>query len=167
MSPVMPCLQCYEPTPSEVHGGLCHYCFTVPQFAWPNKQVNNMTRQYETGATRDSAENKLDYEGFLSPLVLKRFAEYMHECRLRNIPEGQEIRSSDNWQKGMPVEDYVKSLLRHTMSVWLHHDNFWPETNEDYQTALCAILFNVQGLLHEELLRVKKLHRGFNAPAQT
>ncbi len=107
-----------------------------------------MTRLFETGATRDTDTTKLDYEGFLSPRVLKRYAEYMHECRLRNIPPGQELRSSDNWQKGIPTDAYMKSMLRHVMDVWIgHRDGF---TNRKwFEDALCAILFNVQGYLFE------------------
>src|SRR2546421_13037312 len=65
------------------------------------------TRQFDTGATRDADTGKLDYEGFISPLVDRRYAEYMHRCRLRNVPAGQTIRASDNWQKGIPVETYA------------------------------------------------------------
>ncbi len=35
-------------------------------------------RNFETGATRNLCDDKLAYEGFNSPLVMKRFAEYMH-----------------------------------------------------------------------------------------
>jgi len=34
-------------------------------------------RTFDTGATRDTEDGKLDYEGFLSGRVLKRYAEYM------------------------------------------------------------------------------------------
>lgn len=108
-----------------------------------------MTRQFETGATRDKDDNKLDYEGFLSPLVLKRFAEYMHECRLKNIPEGQIIRASDNWQKGIPFEAYVKSLLRHVFEVWLYKRTDWRTHRKEFEDHLCAIIFNAQGILFE------------------
>ena len=107
----------------------------------------NDTRQFNTGATRDSDDGKLDYEGFLSPVVLQRYAEYMHGCRLRNIPEGQTIRSSDNWTKGIPKEQYLKSGLRHVMDVWIT----WRQTGKVNQDAVCAILFNFMGFLHEDL----------------
>ena len=32
-------------------------------------------RTFATGATRDTEVEKLDYEGFLSPVVLKAYAE--------------------------------------------------------------------------------------------
>jgi hypothetical protein len=105
-------------------------------------------RQFDTGATRDTDEGKYDYEGFLSPLVLKRFAEYMHKNRVQ--ADGN-LRASDNWQKGMPQDAYMKSGFRHFMDWWMGHRGY---SAEDTQEALCALLFNVQGYLHEELKKV-------------
>lgn len=109
------------------------------------------TRTFVTGATRDQDTTKLDYEGFVSPLVWSRYAAYMHECRLRNIPEGMKIRESDNWQKGIPRDAYMKSHLRHTMDLWMWHRNWSFLTDKQIEDTLCAILFNVQGYLHELL----------------
>lgn len=106
-----------------------------------------MTRQFDTGATRDTDDDKLDYEGFISPKVLQRYAGYMHECRLRNIPAGQTIRASDNWQKGIPREQYMKSLVRHTIDAWIEHDHDSKASEE----LLCAIMFNTMGYLFELL----------------
>jgi len=103
-----------------------------------------VTRLFEGGATRDSDDTKLDYEGFISPIVWKRYAEYMHKCRLRNIPPGEAIRASDNWQRGIPLDAYMKSGFRHFMDWWLQHR----EGSVDPE-VLCALLFNVQGYLHE------------------
>lgn len=103
-----------------------------------------MTRLFETGATRDTDATKLDYEGFIAPRVLRRYAEYMHECRLRNIPPGDAMRASDNWQKGIPRDAYVKSLLRHVMEVWESH-----RQGQYDERALCAVMFNAMGLLFE------------------
>lgn len=118
----------------------------------------SQTRQFETGATRDSDSSKLDYEGFISPLVDRRYAEYMHEYRLRNIPNGQTIRSSDNWQKGMPLESYAKSLVRHVNEFRLIFDGFeaFDEKGNKLflEDVLCAIRFNVDGYLFE-LLKAK------------
>ncbi len=103
-------------------------------------------RHFDTGATRDTDEGKLDYEGFLSPIVLKRFAEYMHEHRKQ--ADGN-LRASDNWQKGIPVSAYMKSMWRHFADVWLaYRGEAIPGTYED---ALCALLFNTMGILHERL----------------
>ena len=103
-------------------------------------------RTFETGATRNSDEDKYDYEGFLSPAVLKRFAQYMHEHRKQ--ADGN-LRSGDNWQKGMPVESYMQSMWRHFMDVWCNHRGV--KTDADMEEALCALLFNVQGMLFEVL----------------
>jgi hypothetical protein len=106
-------------------------------------------REFETGATRDTDEGKLDYEGFLSPLVLKRYAEYMHKHRIQ--ADGK-LRASDNWQKGIPVSAYMKSLWRHFFDVWaLHRHQDWVSTEMSQEDALCAMLFNVMGMLHETL----------------
>lgn len=107
-------------------------------------------RTFATGATRDTDENKLDYEGFLSPLVLKAFAEYMHEKR--KMPDGS-MRDSDNWQKGIPLDAYMKSMFRHFMSVWTHHRGHEGlfDNDADHIEELLALLFNVQGMLHEKL----------------
>lgn len=103
-------------------------------------------REFETGATRDTEEGKLDYEGFLSPLVLRRFGEYMHKHRVQ--ADGT-LRDSDNWQKGMPKDVYIKSGFRHFMDWWLEHRGYGGR--EGIEEALCALLFNVQGYLHEHL----------------
>ena len=110
------------------------------------------TRQFVTGATRGADDGKLDYEGFLSPIVLERFAKYMHEFRLRNVPAGQTIRGSDNWQRGIPVDAYMKSLLRHVVEVWRGHRGKMPDSqSKEFQDALCALMFNAMGYLFELL----------------
>lgn len=101
-------------------------------------------REFETGATRDTDLNKPDYEGFLSPLVLKRFGEYMNKHRKQS--DGK-LRDSDNWQKGIPQEEYMKSAWRHFMDLWLFHRGY--EGRETIEEALCGLLFNIQGYLHE------------------
>lgn len=121
----------------------------------PTVPANDTTRLFETGATRDKDDNKLDYEGFLSPIVLRAFSEYMHECRLRNIPPGETIRSSDNWQKGIPLDTYMKSGLRHVMEWWLIHRGYVAVDEKgnvmDLVKVLCAVMFNVMGYLFEVL----------------
>ena len=108
-------------------------------------------RTFETGATRDTDEGKLDYEGFLSPWALEAFAEYMHHHRIQSDGE---LRPSDNWQKGIPMDAYMKSMWRHFMSVWMaHRVGEWDDgAQADLERDLCALLFNVQGMLHELLV---------------
>lgn len=107
-------------------------------------------RNFESGATRDSDSDKFDYEGFLSPEVLKRYAAYMHEHRKQ--ADGQ-LRDSDNWQKGIPRTVYMKSMWRHFMDVWTIHRrmSFFDGDYRLLNEALCALLFNVMGYLHEQL----------------
>jgi len=75
-------------------------------------------RRFDTGATRDTDEGKLDFEGFLSPLVLERYAQYMNKHRKQS--DGK-LRDSDNWQKGIPLKAYIKSLWRHFFDLWKIH----------------------------------------------
>ena len=105
-------------------------------------------REFDTGATRNVDASKFDYDGFLSPLALERFAEYMHANRTQ--ADGT-FRDSDNWQKGIPFDSYMKSMWRHFFDVWKWHRGL--PAGEDIETALCALMFNVQGYLHEHLKR--------------
>ena len=103
-----------------------------------------IVRTFHTGANRDVDTNKYDYEAFLSPLVLEKFAEYMHKNRF--LKDGS-MRDGDNWQKGIPIDVYMKSLARHFMATWLKHRKGQPVEFDD----LCAMMFNVQGLILEHL----------------
>lgn len=102
-------------------------------------------REFDTGATRDSDEGKIDYEGFLSPLVLCRFGGYMHKHTTQ--ADGQK-RAADNWQKGIPKTAYMKSAWRHFMDWWWAHRRDDANAAEE---AICALLFNAQGYLHQVL----------------
>ncbi len=100
-------------------------------------------RVFDTGATRDTDEAKYDYEGFLCPYVMEEFGAYMHGKR--KMQDGT-TRSSDNWQKGIPTDVYVKSLFRHFHAIWIaHREGNW---NRD---DCMGMLFNLQGFIHEHL----------------
>ena len=116
----------------------------------PGPLFRGNMRKFESGATRDGDEGKLDYEGFLSPLVVREFANYMHKHRFG--PDGS-IRESDNWQKGIPQEEYMKSMFRHFMEVWHYHRNRDDQDSEygNIVDSLCAMMFNVMGMMYEEL----------------
>ncbi|KKK91068.1 hypothetical protein LCGC14_2716670, partial [marine sediment metagenome] len=105
-------------------------------------------REFESGATRDTVEGKFDFEGFLSPAVLNRYAEYMNKHRTQ--ADGN-VRDSDNWQKGIPLDVYMKSGFRHFFSWWANHRHVDDVVKEDIEESLCALLFNVMGYLHEYL----------------
>lgn len=103
-------------------------------------------REFETGAKRDGDDGKVDYEGHLSPLVIQAYGRYMH--RHRKMADGS-MRDSDNWQRGMPLDSYLKSGWRHLFDWWcLHRGMTARETMED---ALCGVMFNAMGYLHEYL----------------
>lgn len=108
-------------------------------------------RTFSTGATRDQDQSKPDYEGFLSPLVVQRYGEYMHKNRHQS--DGS-LRDSDNWQKGIPRDAYMKSAWRHFMEWWRSHRRV-PEAGDNMEEALCAVIFNASGYLHE-LLKEKR-----------
>ncbi len=125
------------------------------EFCLKQEEERNTMRQFDTGATRDTDLNKLDYEGFLSPLVIKRYAEYLNKHRTQ--ADGN-IRDSDNWQQGIPLKVYMKSLWRHFMDMWSWHRRtglyILGDGNEDREEAICAVIFNASGYLHE-LLKMK------------
>lgn len=111
---------------------------------------------FPTGATRHNDSEKLDFEGFISPLALESYAKYMHTHRKQ--ADGS-LRDSDNWQKGIPLAKYMKSLWRHVFAAWKIHRGYTLEkeliggewktpTMED---CLNGILFNTFGYLHEYL----------------
>lgn len=104
-------------------------------------------RTFDTGATRDTDEGKYDYEAFLSPLVIERYGKYMHKCRFQS--DGS-LRDGDNWQKGIPTKQYIKSAWRHFLAWWLCH-RYGMEYDEKEGDILCALLFNIMGYLHERI----------------
>ncbi len=107
-------------------------------------------REFNTGSTRSSNDNKLDFSGFLSPLASERFCEYMFKHR---VCEDGTLRDSDNWKKGIPIKSYKESMIRHMFQAWSAYEGYNPVDDKgepiDFTEALCAIMFNVQGLLHE------------------
>ncbi len=111
-------------------------------------------RTFDTGATRDTIEGKLDYVKALCPLVLRRYVQYLDKHRLQ--PNGS-MRDFNNWKKGIPQETYHSSKGRHFFASWLLEegykvsDNHGPVNEED---ALCGELFNTMGKLRE-ILRAK------------
>jgi len=108
-------------------------------------------RTFETGATRDTTQGKLDYVKALSPIVLRRYVQYLDKHRKQS--DGS-YRDFDNWKKGIPQETYHSSNGRHFFDAWLLTEGYTTEDNHgsvDLEDALCAQLFNIQGRLHEVL----------------
>lgn len=106
-------------------------------------------RTFPTGATRDTDAGKLDFDGFLCPLVLERYAKYMHKHR--ELPDGT-LRPSDNWKQGIPLVAYRKSIWRHFQEFWKAAWGY--PSGVDIEDAICASIFNYSGYLHE-LLKAK------------
>jgi len=111
-------------------------------------------RTFDSGATRDTDDGKLDFEGFLSPEVLYCYSEYMH--RHRTQADGS-LRDSDNWQKGMPKAEYLKSLLRHAFAAWRKHRI--SSKDESIQEDLCGVLFNAMGYLYQTIKQTHKAQK--------
>jgi hypothetical protein len=105
--------------------------------------TRELIRRFESGATRNLDDEKLDFEAFLSPLVIKRYAEYMHTNRKQ--ADGS-MRDGDNWQKGIDFKSYIKSGWRHFFSWWYGH-----RRNKINENDICALIFNASGYLHEKL----------------
>jgi hypothetical protein len=103
-------------------------------------------RKFKTGATRDTDTTKLDFEGFLSPAVLERYAQYLNKHRIQ--ADGK-LRDSDNWQKGIPKDVYMKSAFRHFVDVWKQHRGL--KGQDTLQDSLMAVLFNIMGYAFEDL----------------
>ena len=111
-------------------------------------------RKFNTGATRDTDEGKNDYDGFLSPLVIQRFGDYMNKHRKQ--ADGK-LRDSDNWQKGIPKDAYMKSAWRHFIDWWQEHRGY--SSKDGIEEAICALMFNAMGYLHELLVTKNKKYK--------
>ena len=107
---------------------------------------NGTIRSFDTGATRDTSAGKIDPEGFVNPLVMRQFYKFMNMHRIQS--DGN-LRDSDNWQKGIETDVYMKSLHRHEEEVWLNHRGYHTPNNQI--ANLCGVLFNTFGYIFEIL----------------
>ncbi len=96
-------------------------------------------REFETGATRDTDEGKIDLIGAMSPYVLEGWLQYM--LRHRKQADGK-LRSADNWKKGMPQDVCMASLGRHFLEAWKLHELGVPDKRQIHD-ALYAQMFNI------------------------
>jgi hypothetical protein len=108
--------------------------------------MTDKMRTFKTGAVRNEDTDKLDFEGFLSPIVLERYAQYLHRHRIQ--ADGK-YRDSDNWQKGIPKDVYMKSAWRHFLDWWKAHRGLG--SREGIEDVICAVIFNAMGYLFELL----------------
>lgn len=97
-------------------------------------------RQFDSGAIRDSEENKEDYIETISWTAFRRYAQYMTEKKKKY--------GAGNFKKGIDIDSYERSLVRHLQKYMENkYEGGIVETQEDH---LAAILFNVFGIIHEE-----------------
>jgi len=78
--------------------------------------------------------------------VLERYAQYMHKHRTQ--ADGKQ-RTSDNWQKGMTKDAWMKSGWRHVHAWWKEHRGY--KTPDGIEDNLCGVMFNAMGYLNELL----------------
>lgn len=102
-------------------------------------------RYFDGGAYRDTEDGKLDYARALCPHVLERYLQYLESTRLQS--DGN-MREFDNWKGGIPVKVYMSSMWRHVWSVWCYVFGM-RKPEEEMEDALCAVIFNSMGMLHE------------------
>jgi hypothetical protein len=97
-------------------------------------------RKFTSGAVRDSDDTKEDYVETISWRAMKRYAKYMTGKKSRY--------GSGNFKKGIPIESYEQSLLRHIQKYLENkYEGGTIEVEEDH---LSAIVFNTFGIMHEE-----------------
>lgn len=111
-----------------------------------NEQENSNITQFASGAIRDSQVGKECYIETISWTAMKRYAQYMTAKKSKY--------GAGNFKKGIDIESYESSLLRHIQKYLANkYEGGNIEKEEDH---LSAILFNAFGIIHEEE-RVKLL----------
>lgn len=111
-----------------------------------NNMKKNEIRTFSTGSIRDSEAGKEDYTETISWTAFKRYSEYMTEKKSRY--------GSGNFKKGIPIESYERSLIRHIAKYMIN--KYEGGNLEKDQDHLSAIVFNVFGIMHEEEKNGKK-----------
>lgn len=96
--------------------------------------------KFKTGAIRDSQVGKEDYIETISWKAFKRYAQYMTGKKSKY--------GAGNFKKGIPIENYEQSLLRHVQKYLENkYEGGEVEVDEDH---LSAMVFNIFGIMHEE-----------------
>lgn len=96
--------------------------------------------QFESGAIRDTQEGKLDFIETLSYTALSRYIKYMTGKK--------EKYGSGNFKKGIPIDSYEKSLMRHIDKYM--RNKYEGASDELDQDHLSAMVFNIFGIMHEQ-----------------
>ena len=104
-------------------------------------------RTFWSGAIRDLDNHKEDYIETISWTAFRRYWEYMTSKKAKY--------GAWNFKKGIPIESYEQSLLRHIQKYMENkYEEGQIETGEDH---LSAIVFNVFGIMHEQEMAKKRL----------
>lgn len=96
--------------------------------------------KFETGAIRDKQDGKEDYTETISWTAFKRYAQYMTGKKKKY--------GVGNFKKGIPVDNYEQSLLRHVQKYM--ENKYEGGTIEKEEDHLSAMVFNIFGIMHEE-----------------
>lgn len=97
-------------------------------------------RKFDTGAVRDDETDKIDFVETISWTAFARYARYM-TGKKNKYGQG-------NFKKGIPIDAYERSLLRHIHKYLVNkYEKGDEEAGEDH---LSAVVFNVFGIMHEE-----------------
>ncbi len=118
-----------------------------------DESKNAKIRTFDTGATRDTNDGKLDYEAAMHPLVVRRYLEYMQKHTMQ--PDGTQ-RDFDNWQQMFGDKHFdvcIKSGWRHFMDWWLDHRGC--ESRDGIEEAICGLIFNANAYLFKILMGKK------------
>lgn len=100
----------------------------------------NKVTKFETGAIRDTQEGKIDFTETISFTAHNRYAKYM---------TGKKIKyGAGNFKKGIPIDSYEKSLLRHIDKYF--RNKYEGGNDEPLEDHLSAMRFNIDGIMHEE-----------------
>lgn len=97
-------------------------------------------KHFDTGAVRDNQEGKVDFVETISFTAHERYARYM---------TGKKVKYGvGNFKKGIPIESYEQSLMRHVDKYF--RNKYEKGNDEKEEDHLAAIRFNVDGIMHEE-----------------
>lgn len=110
---------------------------------------DNIT-QFNTGAIRDTQDGKLDFVETMAWMAIAEYSKYMTAKKAKY--------GSGNFHKGIPVESYQASLMRHIVKYLCIAEcrqrgvipPAWMEAHEDH---LCAVIFNTLGIIYEESIK--------------
>ena len=106
-------------------------------------------REFTTGAIRDLDDTKEDYVETISWTAFKRYAQYMTGKKKKY--------GAGNFKKGIPIDSYEQSLLRHVQKyIENKYEDGQIEKEEDH---LSAMIFNIFGIMHEEARVLKNEKR--------